>query len=105
MYTQKVFEHHESESTLHILISKLLYMGLSTQLSASSLLYALLIQLIMVQMIQDEGVYSRFSLLHSKLSNLHPNLPTTLIMHKCLHLLQMRAIAQDLFTISKCASS
>jgi hypothetical protein len=27
-------------------------------------------------MIQDEGVYSRFSLLHSKLSNLHLNLPT-----------------------------
>jgi hypothetical protein len=27
-------------------------------------------------MIQDEGVYSRFSLLRSKLSNLHLNLPT-----------------------------
>jgi hypothetical protein len=36
MHTQKVFEHHESESKLHILISELLYMGSSTQLSASS---------------------------------------------------------------------
>jgi hypothetical protein len=29
-----------------------------------------------VTMIQDEGVYSRFSLLRSKLSNMHLNLPT-----------------------------
>jgi hypothetical protein len=41
MYTQKSLEHHESESKLHILISELLYMGSSTQLSTSSLLYAL----------------------------------------------------------------
>jgi hypothetical protein len=41
MYTQKALEHHESESKLHILILELLYMGSSTKLSASSLLYAL----------------------------------------------------------------
>ena len=40
-----------------------------------SMLYARLIMLI-VTMIQDEGVYSWFSLLRSKLSNLHLNLPT-----------------------------
>jgi hypothetical protein len=40
-----------------------------------SMLYARLIMLI-VTMIQDEGVYSRFSLLRSKMSNLHLNLPT-----------------------------
>jgi hypothetical protein len=41
------------------------------------LLYALcLIDYANVTMIQDEGVYSRFSLLRSKLSNLHLNLPT-----------------------------
>jgi hypothetical protein len=50
-------------------------MGSSTQLSASSLLYALFL-LDNVTMIQDEGVYNRFSLLRSKLSNLHLNLPT-----------------------------
>jgi hypothetical protein len=72
IYTQEVFEHHESESKLHILISELLYMGSSTQLSASSPLCSMLIILIMLmlQMIQDEGVYSLVSLLHSKLSNL-----------------------------------
>jgi hypothetical protein len=36
MHTQKVFEHHESGSKLHILISELMYMDSSTQLSASS---------------------------------------------------------------------
>jgi hypothetical protein len=41
MYTQKALEHHESKSKLHVLISELLYMGSSTQLYASSLLYAL----------------------------------------------------------------
>jgi hypothetical protein len=65
MYTHKALEHHESESKLHIFISELLYMGSSTQFSTSSLsmLYAQLIMLLMLQMIQDEGVYSRFSLL------------------------------------------
>jgi hypothetical protein len=61
MHTQKVFEHHESESKLHILFSELLYMGSSTQLS--TLLFSLrLIMLLMLQMMQYEGAYSRFSL-------------------------------------------
>ena len=41
MYTHKALEHHEPKSKLHILISELLYMDSCTQLSASSLLYAL----------------------------------------------------------------
>ena len=41
MHTQKVFEHHESESKLHILISELLYMGSSTQIFASSSLFSI----------------------------------------------------------------
>ena len=55
-----------------------MYMGSSTQLFASSLLYALysIDNVANVIMIQDEGVYIRFSLLRSKLSNLHLNLPT-----------------------------
>ena len=85
MHTQRISQHHKSESKLHVLIqdfctwvfSNTTLFSLSEQLNVFLLLYALCsIDHANVTMIQDEGVYSRFSLLCSKLSNLHLNLPT-----------------------------
>jgi hypothetical protein len=77
MHTQRISQHHKSESKLHVLIQDFCTWVFQIQLSASSPLYALCsIDYANVTMIQDEGVYSRFSLLRSKLSNLHLNLPT-----------------------------
>ena len=66
MHTQKIYEHHESESQLSCTNSKLLYMGVFTYLSALSLLGSSSYNVT----IHNEGVYIPFPSCALKLSNL-----------------------------------
>jgi hypothetical protein len=65
MHTQRIYEHHESESQPSCINSELLYMGSATQLSASPMLFLDNVT------IHNEGVYIPFPSCALKLSNLH----------------------------------
>jgi hypothetical protein len=70
MYTQRIYENHDSESRLFVLIQNFCTWNSSTQLSASSLLCSILT--IMLRL-YNEGVYISFPTCSLKLSNLELN--------------------------------
>jgi hypothetical protein len=69
MHTQRIYEHHESESQLSCINSELLYMESATQLSTSPLFSSYTNDAYVT--IHNEGVYIPFPSCTLKLSNLH----------------------------------
>jgi hypothetical protein len=67
MHTQRIYEHHESESQLSCINSELLYMESATQLSASPLCSSSSSYNVTIH---NEGVYILFPSCALKLSNL-----------------------------------